>query len=382
MALILARSPFFVSNEGFDENATLTLDIERIDDDELNTTIIKTYILTFSRQTEIDISNLLLPYLESEGKPLRIKTTISGFIDEVEQTPVVNYHVACEGYSNYEEGYNYDATISLESNCYYAGSTDYIYYADDNSITIPFLYPTTSANQLDDANVNLYLFKNGEVVTSTVVGLTSENNNFKFIYSNYGFSGINFKDRVFLDGGVVEENKCNDKFFNRYSVEGIDKARFMLSDGTIKDINLVSIEECKYNPYKVQFINKYGVEEDLWFFKRSDKSLSTKKETYRRNTFDFYSLGDKTKHVYSNYNVMGRESIIMNSGYVPEEFYESFKQLYLSERVWIYIDGTTVSKIPVNIKNSDLQEGLHRNDKLINYEVEFEYSFDTIGNIV
>lgn len=382
MALILARSPFFVSNEGLDRDATLTLDLERIDDDELNTTIIKTYVLTFTRQTEIDISNLILPYLESEGKPLRIKTTVEGVIGSVTQTPVVNYHVACEGYAYYEDGYNYDATNDLTSKCYYAGSTDCIYYLDDSSIKIPFLLPLVSSNSLTDAVTTIYLMKNGEVIRTDTASMTSENNDFKDLYYSHGLTRLNFKDRVEDDGGTIEESLCSKDFFDFYSVEGVDSLRLELSDGTTKDLKVVPIEECKYKPYRVEFINKYGVEEDLWFFKRSDKSLSTKKETYRRNTFDSYSTGDKTKHVYSNYNVMGRESIIMNSGYVPEEFYESFKQLYLSERVWIYIDGTTASKIPVNVKNSSLEEGLHRNDKLINYEVEFEYSFDTIGNIV
>jgi hypothetical protein len=181
---------------------------------------------------------------------------------------------------------------------------------------------------------------------------------------------------------VFEQNRCSQRFFDKFHIEGVDNIRIENSDGYLKDIKIVAIEECKYQPYKLSFINKFGLEEDLWFFKRSDKTLSTTKEKYRRNTFDSYSTGDKTKHVYSNYNVMGRESMVLNSGYVPEEFYEAFKQLLLSERVWLYKDGTNSSKIPVNVKNNSLEQGLHVNDKLINYEIEIEYSFDTIGNIV
>lgn len=383
MALILARSPFFVGNEGLDRDATLTLDLERIDNDALDTTILKTYVLTFRRQTEIDISNLILPYLRSEGKPLRVKTTVEGVISEVGQDPTVNYHVAVDGYSYYEQGYNYDASNSLISNVYYAGSTDCVYYLDDSNIVLPFLLPTTSSDQLDTASIDAYLMDGGEVVRTQTVSLTSEDNGFKGFLYTQSLSHIDFADRVDVAGGTLEDNKCNQDFFDLYKIEGFDNIRLYDSaTGNQKDIKVVCIEECKYHPYKVQFINKYGVEEDMWFFKRSDKSMNVKREVYRKNTFDAYSSGDITQHVYSNYNVMGRERIVMNSGYVPESFYEAFKQLYLSEQVWIFIDNKSGSKVPVNVSGTDIQERLHKNDKVINYEVEFEFSYDTIGNVV
>ena len=37
-------------------------------------------------------------------------------------------------------------------------------------------------------------------------------------------------------------------------------------------------------PYKLSFINKFGALQDVWFFKRSNKQLSTKKEGFKRNT--------------------------------------------------------------------------------------------------
>ena len=46
--------------------------------------------------------------------------------------------------------------------------------------------------------------------------------------------------------------------------------------------------------------------------------------------------------------------------------------------LWIFVDG---KKLPVNITESSLSEKKHVNDKLVNYSVELQYSFDRIGNI-
>jgi hypothetical protein len=116
-----------------DRDATLTVEIQKYDL-LAGTIVLKTFVLTFSRQTEIDISNLILPYLQSEGMPLRIKTTVEGVIGEVGQTPTVNYHVACEGYAYYEEGYNYNASTYVTENANYVGSTDCVYHLDDTSV--------------------------------------------------------------------------------------------------------------------------------------------------------------------------------------------------------------------------------------------------------
>lgn len=381
MALILARSPFFVSNEGLDRDATLTVEIQKITDDEGNTEISNSYSLTFSRQTQIDISNLLLPDLQNSFRPIRVKTTVEGVISEVTQTPTINYYVASKGYAYHEEGYNYDASNYLLENSYYAGSTDCIYHLDDTSINIPLLSPDTDGDSLSDVTIYISLMNKGELVRTTVTTLTAENNEFGVSFSTnpFGVSYINFEDRIRLSGGEFEDNKCNERFFDKYSAEAIDNIRITNSvNDNIKDVKVVAIQECKYDPYKIQFVNKFGIEEDLWFFKRSDKTLNTTRETYRKNV----GLSSTSDHVYSSFNVMGKESMVLNSGYVPEEFYEAFKQLFLSEQVWIYSAKEPDFRKPVNIKNNSLEQGLHVNDKLINYEIEIEYSFDTIRNIV
>ena len=75
-----------------------------------------------------------------------------------------------------------------------------------------------------------------------------------------------------------------------------------------------------------------------------------------------------------SFNVNGKDSIKLNTGWVNESYSEVIKQLMLSETI-------RIDDVPVNItsKSSPMKKGI--NDKNINYEVSFMYAFDSINNI-
>lgn len=54
------------------------------------------------------------------------------------------------------------------------------------------------------------------------------------------------------------------------------------------------------------------------------------------------------------------------------------KQLMLSEQTWVY-DGVDVKPITLNTKS--LQYKTSVNDSLIQYSLEFEYSFNKINDV-
>ena len=139
-----------------------------------------------------------------------------------------------------------------------------------------------------------------------------------------------------------------------------------------------NIEECKYEPLKLTFINKYGAYQDIWMFKRSNKSLVTKKEEkFKKNI-----LSDGSYNIYNHQNSIlsknGQESLVLNSGYYPESNNELFKQMMLSERVWVEYKNQV---LPANIKTSEIAFKTGVNDKLIDYTVELDFAFQTINNI-
>ena len=140
---------------------------------------------------------------------------------------------------------------------------------------------------------------------------------------------------------------------------------------------VVLIEECKYEPVKVTFVNKYGALQDLWFFKRNSKDIQTKSTEYQANLVNS-GLWSNTSHQKTITDNNGQESIALNSGYYPEEYNEVFKQLLLSEKVWLKVDNTTR---PVNISSKSMSFKTQLDDKLIEYAIKFNFSNDIINNI-
>ena len=145
-------------------------------------------------------------------------------------------------------------------------------------------------------------------------------------------------------------------------------------------LTLHKVCEPKYTPYKAIFYNRHGAMQDLWFFKRSDKTLSVSGDTFKRNIIDFSSTPtyNTSKHQIKSFNLNGIEQIKLNTGFLPENFNEIIQQLILAEEVWLD-NGTQV--LPVRPVTDSLRFKQSVNDKLISYEMDFEYAYDKINNI-
>ena len=138
-------------------------------------------------------------------------------------------------------------------------------------------------------------------------------------------------------------------------------------------ITLYIQDECRYTPIDVMFKNKEGVEQILTFFKAKKESISVTDETFESDR----GQPSEGNHQFVRYNVNSKSKFKVNSGFVDEDLNDTFKQLLLSERVWVY-DGIFT---PVNVSSKQLEYKTRANDRLINYEVEFEYAFNDINNV-
>jgi hypothetical protein len=149
------------------------------------------------------------------------------------------------------------------------------------------------------------------------------------------------------------------------------------------------IECTKYEPIKVMFINRYGVQQDLWFFLKESKSVRRSNESYQSNTLQTpedepaqYNVQDAPKKLF---NTQAKQTRSLSSGYYPESANGFFEQLILSEYVWIRAERNgysgTYRTIPVIVKTSSMTYKTSLNDRLIDYTIEFEDAFDYINNI-
>ncbi len=142
---------------------------------------------------------------------------------------------------------------------------------------------------------------------------------------------------------------------------------------------------------KIIFINKYGAQQELWFFLKHSESISRKNEGFKSNTLfsiaganpPAYDIQDAPKKVF---NTQANKTHVLSSGYYPEWANDYFEQLLLSEYVWLEVVKDNFipiqnEVIPVKVKNSSINFKTSLNDKLIEYTIEFEDAFDYINNI-
>lgn len=137
---------------------------------------------------------------------------------------------------------------------------------------------------------------------------------------------------------------------------------------------LLITDECRYTPIDIFFQNKEGAQQVLTFFKAQTESLSVTSEEFQASRGQA-NLGN---HQHIKYNVQGRQKLKVNSGFVNEEMNETFKQLFLSERVWKFENGIFT---PLNLSSKSFEYKTRQKDRLINYELDFEFAFNEINNI-
>ena len=265
------------------------------------------------------------------------------------------------GYGYFEDGVNPQNDLGLLQ------SNNTIVKLDDAPVYLP-----VDTSKVSDVS----FYSNGQqVYNRTISTSTSSASQIEYV-TNTVRPADEFEDRVIDDGGTFEGSLCLNEFLSDVALFPVDTIYVNGTDG-VDLIKVKSIEECKYQPLKISFINKFGALQDVWFFKRSNKDLSTSKESFKRNTLvaNNYELDN---HQQKNLFKIGNEKMTLNTGYYPEVYNEVFKQMQLSEDAWIEINNEV---LPINISDSSFSYKTSLNDKLIDYTVKIDFAFDTINNI-
>ncbi len=287
----------------------------------------------------------------------QIRRTISGVSGNL---PLVE-NKAFYGYGYFQEGINpQNDSGLLQSNLT-------VVKLDDAPVVLPIDTSKVSTVQ--------YYSENQEVYEENFIPSTTSSTQIQYV-SNTVNGTDEFADRVYRDNGTFENSICLHQFLDSNVTFPVDTIYINSTEG-VSVVKVQNITECKYDPYKLSFINKFGALQNLWFFKRSNKQLSTKAEDFKRNTLVANSY-DVDKHQQKNLYKMGNEKMDLNTGFYPEEYNEVFKQMQLSEDCWIEIDNVV---LPVNVSDSSFSYKTSLNDKLINYNIKIDFAFDTINNI-
>jgi len=282
-------------------------------------------------------------------------------------TSNTNY-IAFDGYGYFHEGTNPELSRGLLL------SNNTIFRLNYDNVRIPVF--------TEDTNSVTFLYKGEEKRTQTVSSSTNTNGQIDYITVSGLDDNDTYRERVVNDGGTLEDSDCLDLFLRRYNIGEVDEV-IIDTDAGVEVVKINTIYECKYEPYKVTFVNKYGALQDLWFFKKSVESTSVTSEQFKASIFDQSTLSYKTyKHQQQSFLAQGKDKITMNTGYVNDDHNAVLEELLISEQVWYTeITETEERVIPVIPLTKSITYKTSVNDKLANYTVDFEHAFDKINNI-
>jgi hypothetical protein len=194
------------------------------------------------------------------------------------------------------------------------------------------------------------------------------------------FSGFNYID-VWIEENETYNWEGNDDIFFTTTSEGLwklpyDYDTYTLSyDGgeEIFGINTEQLCEPKYTPITCTFINRFGGWQFLTFFKANSSSIDVTSKDFNMLPASInYNVLQGQKRVF---NSQGKQKIKCNTGWVDENYFDLIQDLLLSETVLL-------DNKPVIVKSQSSEYKTNIKDKNINYEIEFEYNFGLINDVI
>jgi hypothetical protein len=347
MANIFARSPYlikideagqsgskielFLSNTTFSVNPQYTLSKLIPASNNLETLYdISPYIREYISFTTPSEPTTLLTNPTNERVNVRVKryelvVSTYNFLDTTD-------YIAFDGYTYYQESYNFDAgNYGLEEGNYY-------YWWQDGYA--------------------------GQIRAITGASFTAKYTSFDAIpiVTSIAISSGTYDIARVLSANLSVGNKV--EILN--SALAVQKTYYFYPQ-----------DECKYTPVRLDFINRYGAWQTEYFFKASNDTFSVENTEYNLLQTDSYNY-NFFEGQRKTFNTNGKKSIKVNTGWVDETWKETLKQIMLSERILIS-DGNFLP-VKINTKSTELFK--HINTKQINYSLEFEFAYDVINSVI
>ena len=346
---ILARSPFFITATGTTlESATLDLWIwagDSTTDKPTNPqySISKTPLQAGDDDITFEISELIRDYFDhNRDAYIDVDTTFADVVWVDTEMTVV------------------DSTGVNSSTSDYAGQDGYGYFSDGLNPDIQSSDFTTMVLSGEDIRVP--------------IAIGSAYNNYIKFYD---------KDDVLrADSGTISITTDSQQRIHYYTQSQatyeMAYANVGHSAGSVNyTITFVQSEQCMQDATEVKFYDKDGALSILWFQGLTKESLNVNRKEYRSDLGSSNGSAwtySTEEHQTQTYNVSANETLTLNTGFVPDSMNVLFKQLLLSEYVW-------VDDKPAVITQSNLEYRTNKVQKLINYQMSFKYSNDVLNNI-
>ena len=358
--IIYARSPYFINvalTAGFGSKINLFL---ANGTDSLPTQptyeIVKDYNQSTATSHNYNISNFIREYIQNVSyfytpneNFVKVKVETYRQNSDLSYTKLATLEfLGTNGYTLFTQGASYtdpSGACVLLSNPNIEN-----YYHRDGGFT-PRMGILVNSFLGDKLEVTLTDLSGGNSVTTTLIGTTTP--------STKAILEAVLSD--FTNPAYNKGNYCRIKYYTGST---------LAIDETIK---LTPICEPKYTPVRCYFINRFGGWQVLFFFKAQSNSINVSGTSYNMlpSSVEYNTRSPQT----AIFNVNGKQNIKLNTGWVPQNYSELIQDLLLSETV--LLDDKPVQ---VRTQGSELKTSLK--DRNINYEIDFEYAYNLINNVV
>ena len=358
MIVINTRSPYFITiNETGQKGSKIELFIWNSPG-----TIPSTPTYTFSKpiasttQTEnnYNISSFIKEYIDNVSAEdstdlMYANVSVKKYKLNTDSTYTLlgtDTYVGVNGYTKFLDGYN--KTNTNTKLVLFTNNNKPIYY--DRDLAIPYLNVFVDSAVGDKFELN-YSDLRGRNIVNTIIIATSDS-------ATKTMLKIPFTTTL-----------------NKYDKGNNIELKFTKADATVYSYSFKVLPVCefKYTPVVCTFINRYGGWEFLTFFKAKSSNYNVKGTSY--NLLPDAINYNPTRGQSKSFNINGKQSIKLNTGWLPEEYNDVIQDLLLSENVLL-------DNIPVEVKTQSQAVRTSLQDRNINFEIEFDYSFNLINNVI
>mgnify|MGYP003640892355 FL=1 len=186
-------------------------------------------------------------------------------------------------------------------------------------------------------------------------------------------------------GWIPYIDASSELYYQQYTTSNDESTPIALAGSY--NMNFIRIDCTKYGTgNRILFTNKFGALQEIWFFLKEVNATSRKQETFQRNIISSTGTYSTIEHTKKVYNTTATNTLTLSSGYYPEWANDWFEQLMLSESVWLInsaigVNPTSANYIPLNVNKSSMTRKTSLNNRLIEYEFDFDMSYDYINNI-
>jgi hypothetical protein len=366
MIVINARSPYFIEvdeddqvaaqiklfiwNKGETEPATPTYTIEKNIASSTQTVIVFNIAPYIAEQIEtINAEQRTLAHQDENDMWVYVYAEWSyQVVDDKTWIPVRNInYIGVSAFNNYLDG----ANQRINSKIAYLTNPELIQYynIDSTQLQLPYFNVLIEHDGESVTEAKWQNLRNTSLSSQTLLDDSFPADTYMFMIpaKNGEISDHNFGNIVYISTELVEDD--------------------------LPKITFLPVCESKYTPVTCEFINRFGGWQFLTFWKAQTNNVEVKNSEFRLlpDNWDYNPLRNQTQQ----FNFMGTQTVKLNTGWVDENYSDLMFDLMASET--ILLDDK-----PANIKTKSMPIKTGLMDKMINYEVEFTYSYNLINDVV